>query len=99
MSVAQPIDAAELARRFSTPRKLRGTRWAAAQMRRMRHVVMGGEMFTTEEWLAEWLAAESIPQTNWPLRDYDPVDEMILSRVIQLMGALAAQGKIQVKAI
>lgn len=87
----QPISVEELGRRFK-----RGNRWAAARMREMRHSCVGGQLFTTEEWLAEWLAAESVPQTNWPKQNMDPLEEAVCSRVIQIMGELAKAGKIKV---
>ena len=80
----KPIDVKELARRFK-----RGNRWATARMREMRHLSAGGDLFTTEEWLLEWLVAESVPQTNWPKQNMDPLEEAVCSRVIQMMGELA----------
>ena len=74
----KPISVEELARRFK-----RGNRWATARMREMRHSCVGGQLFTTEEWLAEWLAAESVPQTNWPKQNLDPLEEAVCSRVIE----------------
>ena len=91
---AEPISVAQFAARFS-----KGTRWARARMRQMRHVADGGDIYTTEEWLAEWLAAKSIPQQNWPLHNYDPLEEMVCSRVIQMIGALAREGALKVQAV
>lgn len=85
------IDVPELARRFG-----KSTRWATKVMRRMRHVPCGRQLFTTEEWLAEWLAARSVPQMNWPQNNYDPLEEVVGSRLIQLVGELARTGKIRV---
>ncbi len=93
-SAIQPISVEQFAARFS-----KGKRWARARMRRMRHVNDGSDMFTTEEWLAEWLAAESVPQQNWPVHNYDPIEEVILSRAIQVIGALARTGAITVQAV
>ena len=90
----QPISVLELAARFK-----RGNRWAAALMRQMRHMKTGGQMFTTEEWLAEYLAAESIPQRNWPKQNLDPLEEAVCSRVIEVIGDLTRLGKIQVLAV
>lgn len=84
----------DLAERFN-----RGTRWAALRMRDMRHMSAGGEMFTTEEWLAEWLAAKSVPQANWPKQNLDPLEEAVCSRVISLVGDLARSGRIKVVAV
>lgn len=91
-----PISVAQLGKRFG-----KGNRWAAAVMRRMRHVHSGRDLFTTEEWLAEFLAAQSVPQQNWPQRStvYDPLEEVVSSRVIQLVGELARAGKIRVQGI
>lgn len=91
MNPTLPITVPELAARFK-----RGNRWAAAFMRRLRHVGHGAGMFTTEEWLAEYVAAESVPAANWPRSNYDPLEEEVDSRVIQLIGKLAAAGKIKV---
>ncbi len=88
----KPIDVKELARRFK-----RGNRWATARMREMRHLSAGGDLFTTEEWLLEWLVAESVPQTNWPKQNMDPLEEAVCSRVIQMMGELAKAGYIRVR--
>lgn len=90
----KPISVAELATRFG-----QGTRWAAARMRKMRHMTTGGQMFTTEEWLAEWLAAESVPQQNWPKQNLDPLEEAVCSRVIEVIGDLTRMGKIRVEAV
>jgi hypothetical protein len=75
-----------------------GMRWAKGLMRKLRHVEESGQLFTTEEWLAEWLAAEAMPQQNWPQQNLDPLEEAVCSRVMQLLGSLAAQGKIKVTA-
>lgn len=89
------ISVEELARRFG-----RSNRWAAALMRRMRHVgTQAHNMYTTEEWLAEWLAAKSVPQMNWPRSNYDPLEDVVCSRVIQAIGDLAKAGRIQVVAV
>lgn len=85
------LDVHDLAERFG-----RGARWAAIRMREMRHTTIGSELFTTEEWLAEWLAAESVPQTNWPKQNLDPLEEAVCSRVIALVGDLARAGRIKV---
>ena len=91
---ATMISVEELGRRFR-----RGNRWAAARMRDMRHVEVGGALFTTEEWLTEWVVANSVPQKNWPLQNLDPLEEAVCSRVIQILGDLAAAGKIKVLSV
>lgn len=89
-----PIDVPALATRFAL-----GNRAAAALMRKMRHVQVGRALFTTEEWLAEWLAAEAVPQQNWPKQNLDPLEEAVNSRVIQIVGELARRGCIEVKQV
>ena len=91
MDATQMITVPMLAKRFN-----RGTRWATARMREMRHLEESGALFTTEEWLMEWLVAESIPQTNWPKQNLDPLEEAVCSRVIQVIGELAAKGRLMV---
>ena len=96
MNAVNPITVAQLAARFG-----KSTRWAAAFMRRMRHFPGSARtMFTTEEWLAEWVAAKSLPALNWPPfgEQLDPLEEAVCSRAIQLVGELAARGKIRVLA-
>lgn len=90
----QPLSVEQLSGRFDL-----GPRQAAAFMRRLRHVEVAGQWFTTEEWLAEWLAAESVPQGNWPKQNIDPLEEAVSSRVIQVIGELARAGQIKVVAV
>lgn len=91
----KPVTVAEMAARFG-----KSTRWSAATMRKMRHVPgTARSMFTTEEWLAEWLAAESVPQRNWPKRNLDPLEEAVCSRVIEVIGDLTRIGKIRVVSV
>ena len=87
-----PIDIEMLGARFG-----KGSRFGASLMRQMRHVRAGRALFTTEEWLAEWLAAKAVPQTNWPKANLDPLEEAVCSRVIQMVGELARRGVIEVK--
>lgn len=91
----KPLFAADLAARFG-----KSNRWAAKLLRRMRHVP-GREPFTTEEWLAEWLAAKSIPQQTWIERSVtiDPLDAFVMRKCVELVGNLARAGKIEVKAL
>ena len=93
-ATTQPISVVELATRFK-----RGNRWASSLMRKLRHFKVGWQMFTTEEWLAEYLAAESVPQRNWPKQNLDPLEEAVCSRVIEVIGDLTRLGKIQVLAV
>jgi len=89
----KPITVPVLAKRFG-----KTTRWAAKLMRRMRHVP-GRDPFTTEEWLAEWLAAKSIPQQSWIDKNaaLDPLDSFMMNKVIEMVGNLARAGKIEVR--
>lgn len=91
----KPITVPTLAKRFG-----KSTRWAAKLMRRMRHVP-GREMFTTEEWLAEWLAAKSIPAQTWIDRsaNLDPLDVFLMNKCVEMVGNLARAGKIEVRAL
>lgn len=90
----EPISVEMLRGRFS----LKSNRGAAALMRRMRHVTTGGRLYTTEGWLAEWLAAEAVPAMNWPPKHvvYDPLDECVNSMVLKVIGHLADLGAIKV---
>lgn len=83
----------EMARRLKI-----GIRAAYTVIRKMRHKSLHGHIWTTEEWFAEWLAAETVPQMNWPTpgQRYDPLEEVIIGRVVQMVGELAARGKIRV---
>lgn len=76
-------------------------RRACSLMRQMRHVTRKGETWTTEAWLAEWLAAEALPEMNWPPKDpvYDPLEECVAQRVLALVRKLAEDGLIQVTAL
>lgn len=94
MKPVEYISVADMAARFK-----RGMRWAAARMREVRHVEIGGELFTTEEWLAEWVTAQSVPQRNWPKANLDPLEEAVCGRVIHVLGDLAKAGSIKVLAV
>lgn len=90
-----PISARGLGARFG-----RSVRWGTERMREMRHVRIGRELFTTEEWLAEFIAARSIPQTNWPpSTNMDPLEETVKSVALQVIGELARVGQIEVKTL
>jgi len=90
------ITLAELRRRFFPADD--NNRRACALMREMRHVERGGDMWTTEGWLAEWMTAEALPAMNWPPKGavYDPLEECVAARVIAIVRKLAEQGAIQV---
>jgi len=90
-----PISVEQFGERFDL-----GPRAAAGLIRKMRHVEQGKHLWTTEEWLAQWAAAKSVPAQNWPPDDvvYDPLEEAVISRVIAMIGRLAAEGTIKVVA-
>ena len=86
----------ELRERFGMgPRRARGL------MRRMRHLREGRDLFTTEAWLAEYVAAAALPGSHWPAtdRDREPVDEDVVKRAVELIGVLAGRGQIKVQNI
>jgi len=87
---------AELRRRFFPADE--NNRRTAALMREMRHVERNAECWTTEGWLAEWLAAEAVPAMKWPPKDpaYDPLEECVATRVISMVRKLAEAGAITV---
>lgn len=89
-----PVTVPQLARRFGW-----SNRRACAFMRQMRH---GGrtarDMYTTEEWLAAYLAAESLPAQNWPPPNYDPLELIVLERALALVEGLVRAGRVQVVA-
>ena len=89
----RPIGIGELQARFRL-----GPRTARALMRRMRHLVAGTRMWTTEAWLAEWCAAQAIPGSDWPAvnRDREPIDEDVVRRAVELVGMLADRGVVRV---
>lgn len=93
MNPVQPLSAYDVATRFK-----RSVRWAGLRIREMRHVGDGDDLYTTEEWLAEWMAAEAVPAMNWPPpgEPLDPLEEAVCARVIAMVGRLAREGKVQV---
>lgn len=78
---------------------LRSPRAAGALMRKMRHVREGSRVWTTEEWLAEWLAQKSVVKIECQKTVYDPLEDCVVARVVHLVGELAKRGQISVKAI
>lgn len=84
----------DLAERFG-----KSKRWASARIRKMQHLKDGPrDVYTTEAWLAEWLAKKSIPAMQWPAKNtsYDPWESLVVPRVIEIVGRLADEGKIRV---
>jgi hypothetical protein len=77
------------------------SRRAAALMRKMRHVQIKQRLWTTEGWLAEWLAAESIPAQNWPPKGqrYDPLEVAVNERVLDLIRRMADAGAVRVVSV
>lgn len=78
-----------------------GPRRARRLICRMRHVADGSEVWTTEGWLAEWLASQALPGSDWPAvdRDREPVDEDVVQRAVELVGVLAERGSVIVKSV
>ena len=94
----RPIGIAEMRGRFGL-----GPRRARSLLRKMRHLREGRDLFTTEAWLAEYVAANAVqaagPKWPDPKRDREPVDEDVVKRAVELIGALAGQGHIKVFAV
>lgn len=86
----RPISVDGLARRFG-----KSNRWAAKLMRQMQHIP-GREPFTTEQWLAEWMAEKSIPRQSWINKstNIDPLDDFMMRKVVEMIGTLARKGMI-----
>jgi len=93
----QPLSIEQLQMRFN----LRSGRAACALMRRMKHVREGKRMWTTEGWVAEWLATRAIPSTDLPTKavNFDPLRRLVVDEVVSLIGTLAEEGKIRVIAV
>jgi hypothetical protein len=90
----QPITVAELRSRFPD---LRSNRAARALMRRMRHVARGRDLWTTEEWLAGWLMAESMPGIHPPVRrSLDPLQAAVDERAAAVIVELVRRGILRV---
>lgn len=73
---------------------LRSRKAAFALVRKMRHVSQGREVWTTEEYLAEWLAANTLPQMNWPPNgmDIDPLELTAKTLAMQVIGEWTKRG-------
>lgn len=79
---------------------LRSRRAARALMRKMRHVsenTSRGEIWTTEAWIAEWLAARCVQGLDKAAAraTYDPLEEAVIERTVRLVGELARRGVIR----
>lgn len=94
MDGQQMITVDELARRFGKSRQ-----WAGRFIRRIRHVKDGANVWTTEEWLAEWMAEKSIaPEVSRKMTlNLDPLDAFIMAKTVELVGNLARAGKLRVQ--
>src|SRR5215471_12780304 len=89
----RPVGVEELRARFG----LRSNRAARGLMRRMAHLSEGRQMWTTEEWLAEWTArAKCHGALYQPAQNLDPLEEAVVERVVRLVGELAARGTVKV---
>ncbi len=93
--VTEPVTVGQLRERFGLP----SNRRAIGLLKRMRHLREGRDYFTTEEWLAEYVASQAVPSMDWPTlaAPYDPLEEAVIARVVQLIGELAARGHLAVR--
>ena len=91
-----PITLAQFQSRFFPSDK--GTRRARWLMRQMRHVKARGEMWTTEQWVAAWLAEKEVRRMPAPKAvNYDPLEEAVIERAVRLISDLAGRGVIKVQ--
>lgn len=89
----RPITLEVFQRMFALPSRRR----AKALMRRMRHIEERREIYTTHEWLAEWLAARALPGMDRPaVLSYNPLEEAVLDRAVALVGSMVARGELTV---
>jgi hypothetical protein len=89
----QIIGVREMRERFAL-----GPRRARALLRRMKHLCEGRDIWTTEQWLAEWCASQAVPGKDWPdfNRDREPIDEDVVQRAVELVGKLAERGAVRI---
>ena len=91
----RPITLDAFQRMFALPSR----RGAKALMRRMRHIEenRGRELYTTHEWLAEWLAARTLPGMDRPaVLSYNPLEDAVLQRAVTLISSMVARGELVV---
>lgn len=88
------IDANALALRFGIT-KDQARRWLREPAPRgLQHVQRGRHRWTTEAWLAEWMAVNA---KNKPcVRGTSPLDDAVLEFSAKLVGELVRQGKLAV---
>lgn len=95
MNPVQPIGLRGMRERFGL-----GPRRARKLLLSMRHLSDGKDLWTTEAWLAEWLAARAVPGLGpaWPdpERTREPVDADVIARALELVGALAERGAVRI---
>lgn len=88
--ISDLIDAQELSRRF------RGLSQVGANrlMRRLPHMRVGRHRYTTEPWLAGWMAS----QVKHPpmVHGMEPLDRFVIEGVVRVIEKLVAEGKITV---
>ncbi len=85
----QTITAADLARRFGLS-QVKAHRW----LRELPHVNVGRHRFTTEPWLAGWMAAQV--KNPPPVNSFDPLEGAVIERAIWLIERLVERGRLQV---
>ena len=91
----RPITLEAFQRMFALPSR----RGAKALMRRMRHIEedRGRQIFTTHEWLAEWLTVRALPGMDRPaVLNYNPLEDAVLQRAVALIVSMTARGELTV---
>jgi hypothetical protein len=83
------IGALELAERFHLRLAV-----ARALLRELPHVQIGRRRFTTEAWLAQWMAAQM--KNPPPVICFDPLEQAVAERAAWLVGQMVDQGKLAV---
>ena len=88
---ARVVTLEDLRRRFGKPT----VRSAKKLLRQMRHVQDGMALYTTEAWLAEFLAARAVPAVQ-PKKapSYNPLEEAVISRAVALVREMVARGEL-----
>lgn len=77
--------------------RLPSMRAARALMRSMRHVECARGLWTTEEWVAAWLAARALPGTlPEKAPSYNPLEAAVVEQTVSVVRALVARGELMV---
>ena len=89
MTAPAPISASQLAQRFGLTKR-EAQRW----LRELPHVQKGRRRFTTEDWLAQWMAAhlKHAPKVCGT----SPLDSLVAERAAWCVAELVRQGKLAV---